>query len=83
MLSSPVMNHPDIIYDPGKCILCGLCVQITAENKEDLGLAFTGRGFDVKVEVPFGCSLKEGLTHAASECIAACPTGALIKKVES
>jgi len=70
-------RHPGVIYEPGKCIACGLCVQIAAEAGEELGLAFIGRGFDVRVAVPFDRSLEEGLKKAAEDCAAACPTGAL------
>jgi len=71
------VQHPQVIYEPGKCIDCGLCIQIAAAAAEELGLAFVGRGFDVRVEVPFGHSLDEGLKRCAAQCVAACPTGAL------
>ncbi len=71
------VQHPEVIYEPGKCIDCGLCIQIAAKAAEELGLAFVGRGFDVRVEVPFGRSIAEGLKRCAAECVAACPTGAL------
>ena len=71
------VQHPEVIYEPGKCIDCGLCIQIAAEAAEELGLAFVGRGFDVRVEVPFSRSLDEGLKRCAAQCVAACPTGAL------
>jgi ferredoxin len=73
-------EHPDLLYEPGKCIDCGLCIQIASAAKEKLGLAFVGRGFDVRVAVPFDASLAEGLQVAAAECVAACPTGALAFK---
>jgi NADPH-dependent glutamate synthase beta subunit-like oxidoreductase/ferredoxin len=73
-------SHPDVIYEPGKCIACGLCVQVAERAREPLGLAFIGRGFDVRVNVPFGRSLAEGLQRVAAECVAACPTGALAMK---
>jgi ferredoxin len=73
-------GHPEIIYESGKCIDCGLCVQITEQAKERLGLAFVGRGFDIRVTVPFDASLAEGLTQTARQCVEACPTGALALK---
>jgi len=70
-------QHADIIYEPGKCIDCGICIQIAAQAGEKLGLTFLGRGFDVRVAVPFNESLAEGLKIAAAQCVQACPTGAL------
>ena len=69
--------HPDIVYEPGKCILCGLCVQIAEQHGEELGLTFVGRGFDVRVAVPFGEPLADALKRAARQCAEACPSGAL------
>lgn len=69
--------HEQVIFEAGKCIDCGLCIQIAAKLNEKLGLSFIGRGFDVKVGVPFGKTLKEGLAHAGRDCVQACPTGAL------
>jgi ferredoxin len=67
-----------VIYEPGKCINCELCVQIASEAKDALGLTFVGRGFDVRVGVPFGGTVEEGLGDVAARCVAACPTGALV-----
>jgi NADPH-dependent glutamate synthase beta subunit-like oxidoreductase/ferredoxin len=77
------LQHPDVIYESGKCINCGLCIQIASEAGEPLGLTFVGRGFDVRVAVPFDHSIAEGLKHAAKRCIEACPTGALAHKNEA
>ena len=71
------ISHPEIVYEPGKCIMCDACVRIAAAAGEALGLAIIGRGFDVSVAVPFGEPLSEGLRHAARRCAEACPTGAL------
>jgi len=70
-------QHPDVIYEPGKCIKCGICVRLASEHREPLGLTFIGRGFDVRVGAPMNRSLSEALTKAATACVRACPTGAL------
>ncbi len=66
-----------VVYEAGKCISCGLCVRICEQARERLGLTFVGRGFDVRVRVPFDEALEAGLERVAAECIEACPTGAL------
>jgi ferredoxin len=73
-------QHERVIYEPSKCIKCGVCVRITEKYREELGLTFIGRGFDVVVGVPFDESLADGLKVAAVEVAQACPTGALAVK---
>jgi NADPH-dependent glutamate synthase beta subunit-like oxidoreductase/ferredoxin len=70
-------QHAAVIYEPGKCIQCGLCIEIAAQAGEPLGLTFIGRGFDVRVGAPLDASLREALQTAAAQCVAACPTAAL------
>jgi ferredoxin len=67
-----------IIFEPGKCILCGICVKLAELAAEPLGLTFIGRGFDVKVSVPFSDKFEAGLQKVAAECVEHCPTGALV-----
>jgi NADPH-dependent glutamate synthase beta subunit-like oxidoreductase len=73
-------EHPLVTYEPGKCIDCGLCIEIASKAGERIGLAFVGRGFDVRVAVPFDRSIAEALQKAAADCAGACPTGALARK---
>jgi ferredoxin len=70
-------HHADVIFEPGKCIDCGLCIQIAAAAGELLGLTFVGRGFNVRVAVPLDRHLNDALSRAAAQCVAACPTAAL------
>jgi len=73
-------QHDQIVYEASKCIKCGICVRITEKYKDEFGLTFIGRGFEVVVGVPFGESTAKGLKTAALEVADACPTGALSRK---
>ena len=73
------MQHAEVIYEPGKCIDCGLCIQIAAAAGEPLGLTLVGRGFDVRVAVPLDRPLAEALRRWRRS-VAACPTAALAWK---
>jgi ferredoxin len=66
-----------VIFEPGKCIVCGICVKLTELAAEPLGLTFIGRGFDVRVAAPLDRPIEDGLRLAAEECVRHCPTGAL------
>jgi NADPH-dependent glutamate synthase beta subunit-like oxidoreductase len=66
-----------VIFEPGKCILCGICVKLTELAREPLGLTFIGRGFEVRLGVPLNHTIQQGLQKVARECVAQCPTGAL------
>ncbi|MCD6405338.1 MAG: (2Fe-2S)-binding protein [Planctomycetes bacterium] len=77
-----ILQHSDVVYEPGKCIKCGLCVRITRQAGERLGLTFIGRGFDLRIGVPFDESFAVGLEKTAAECVRACPSGALSFKQE-
>ena len=74
-----VNQNAAALYEPGKCIKCGLCVRVTEREGEAFGFTYVGRGFDVKIGVPLDKSLQEGLGQTAAKVIATCPTGALAK----
>ena len=73
------LSPQNIIFEPSKCIKCGICVRISQQNQEALGFSFIGRGFDVRVGVPFNESVEKGLKKTAALVAEKCPTGALAK----
>jgi hypothetical protein len=74
------VQHEEVIYEPSKCIKCGICVRLTAMHKEEFGFTFIGRGFDVVIGIPFNESTAAGLKKVALEVADACPTGAISRK---
>lgn len=74
------INHNSVVYEPQKCIKCGICVRLTEKYGENLGLTYIGRGFDIEIGVPFSEELKKGLTETALKVAAGCPTGAISLK---
>ncbi len=78
-----VIQHDLVIYEPGKCIKCGICVRITKNAGETFGMTFVNRGIDARVEPPFNEPLSKALKKTAEKCIEACPTGALSWKDRS
>lgn len=74
------MNHGSVVYEPQKCIKCGICVRLTEKHGEKYGFTYIGRGFDVEIGIPFNEELKVGLSKIAVKVAEGCPTGAISLK---
>jgi|TARA_B100001964_G_scaffold71781_1_gene81364 ferredoxin len=72
-----INQNAGAVYEPGKCIKCGLCVRVTKDEGEEFGFTFVGRGFEVKPGISLNQTLDRGLQKVAEKVIEACPTGAL------
>ena len=73
-----IEEHPDLVYEPKKCVLCGRCVYVCNRLEKGFKLAFAGRGLNTVVSF-FGCRQDEA-TAACRDCLACaevCPVGAL------
>lgn len=70
-------EHPFIVRDPNKCILCGLCVRVCEEVVGVGALGLVNRGFDTVVMPNMGKSLADSGCISCGQCVSVCPTGAL------
>jgi predicted molibdopterin-dependent oxidoreductase YjgC len=76
---TPYTQHvfEDYIYEPGKCIKCGICTKLCEQAKVLSGFTFFNRGFDIRMGVPFNRFENSELKTVLKACIEKCPTGAL------
>lgn len=70
-------DHPFIMRDPNKCILCGLCVRACDEVMGVGALGLVQRGFDTVVKPSLEKPLVESGCVSCGQCVSVCPTGAL------
>lgn len=75
-------NHPYVVRDPDKCILCGLCVRVCHEVMGVTALGLVDRGFDTTVQPSLGNPLAESGCINCGNCISLCPVGALLPKID-
>jgi predicted molibdopterin-dependent oxidoreductase YjgC len=80
----PVKVDNDLyVRDYSKCVLCYKCVEacgVDAQNS--FAIAVAGRGFDAHISTERDVPLPDSACVYCGNCIAACPTGALMAKPE-
>ncbi len=70
-------NHPFIVRDPGKCILCGLCLKICREMEGSSALSFYETNNVLTIGPNDRRPLDMTVCVACGHCATTCPTGAL------
>lgn len=70
-------NHPFILRDPNKCILCGLCVRVCDEVMGIGALGLVNRGFDTVVKPSLEMPLMSTACDSCGQCVSVCPVGAI------
>jgi formate dehydrogenase major subunit len=73
-------SHPDVRFEPGKCILCGICVRMCDEVLGVPALGFVGRGFGTRIAPPLRRTLADVGFEGLVRIVEACPTGAFTLK---
>jgi ferredoxin len=72
-----IQRGGDVLFEAGKCIKCGICIEIVRAAGVRSGITFAGRGLASHVRAPLGGPFEAGLGSTALRCVEACPTGAL------
>jgi predicted molibdopterin-dependent oxidoreductase YjgC len=71
------------VRDYSKCILCYKCVEACGvDHQNTFAIAVAGRGFGAHISTELDVSLPESACVYCGNCIAVCPTGALMPTTE-
>ncbi len=71
------------VRDYSKCILCYKCVDACGEQFQNtFAIHVAGRGFDARISTEYVAELPESACVYCGNCIAVCPTGALMFRSE-
>jgi predicted molibdopterin-dependent oxidoreductase YjgC len=83
-VAQPVKIDNDLyVRDYSKCVLCYKCVEACgADAQNTFAIAVAGRGFDAHISTELDVPLPESACVYCGNCIAVCPTGALMAKPE-
>jgi predicted molibdopterin-dependent oxidoreductase YjgC len=79
-VAQPVKIDNDLyVRDYAKCILCYQCVAACGEEWQNtFAIAVAGRGLDARISTEFDVGLPDSSCVYCGNCIAVCPTGALM-----
>ena len=83
-VAQPVKVDNDLyVRDYGKCVLCYKCVEACGTDYQNtFAIAVAGRGFDARISTEFAVALPDSACVYCGNCIAVCPTGALMASRE-
>jgi predicted molibdopterin-dependent oxidoreductase YjgC len=80
----PIKDDNELyVRDYAKCILCYKCVDACGEQWQNtFAIAVAGRGFDAHISTEHDVPLPDSACVYCGNCIAVCPTGALMARTE-
>ena len=79
-VAGPVKVDNDLyVRDYSKCVLCYKCVDACGDQHQNtFAITVAGRGFDAHISTEYAVPLPESACVYCGNCIAVCPTGALM-----
>ncbi len=83
-MAQPVRDDNSLyVRDYSKCILCYACTSACGKDVQStFAIGVAGRGFDAHIDTGFDVPLGESPCVYCGNCIAVCPTGALMGRTE-
>jgi predicted molibdopterin-dependent oxidoreductase YjgC len=83
-IGQPVKIDNDLyVRDYAKCILCYQCVDACGDQFQNtFAITVAGRGLDARISTEFDVTLPDSACVYCGNCIAVCPTGALMARTE-
>jgi len=83
-VAQPVKIDNDLyVRDYSRCILCYKCVEACGvDHQNTFAIAVAGRGFDSHISTELDVPLPDSACVYCGNCVAVCPTGALMPKSE-
>lgn len=71
------------VRDYSMCVLCYKCVEACGEDAQNtFAISVAGRGFDAHISTEFDVALGDSACVFCGNCVAVCPTGALMFRSE-
>ena len=84
-LAQPARDGDNLLYvrDYSRCILCYKCVEACGHDvQKTFAIAVAGRGFNAHIDTGYDVPLGDSPCVYCGNCVAVCPTGALMGRAE-
>jgi len=83
VVQSPKIDNDLYVRDYSKCVLCYKCVEACGVDAQNtFAISVAGRGFSARIATEWDVPLPDSACVYCGNCIAVCPTGALMFKSE-
>ena len=74
------LSSPVIAVDHQACIMCDLCIRACDDLQNNEVIGRTGKGYTARIAFDLDNPMGQSTCVSCGECVAACPTGALVNK---